>query len=266
MTTLAEHPEQSTSQSERRIPIKYRNVGPRERQLSTIAGGALALVGLRHGGLGGLALAGLGTVVAYRGVTGHCPAYSALGVDTNDRAPKPEEYFDRGIHVEQSFTIGKPRAELFRYWRDFENLPTFMSHLESVQVIDDKRSRWTAHGPAKVNVSWEAEIINEEADALIAWRSLGGADVDNSGSVRFVDAPGDRGTEVRVVVDYIPPAGRVGKYIAMLFGEAPEQTIKEDLRNFKRLMETGTIPTTTGQPRGTCSRWRDEGERQESTY
>jgi uncharacterized membrane protein len=235
---------------------RFINVGKTERQISAIGGGALALYGLTRGSLGGLLLAGLGGALVYRGVTGHCPAYSAMGTNTNhDEGAAPEEYFRRGIHVVQSFTVGKAASELVAFWRNFSNLPSFMTHLESVEVLDDKRSRWTAKGPAGTHVSWEAEIINEEPDRVIAWRSLGGADVDNSGSVRFVDAPGDRGTEVRVVMDYIPPAGRVGKFVAALFGEAPEQTIKEDLRRFKRLMETGMIPSTEGQPRGTCNRF-----------
>ncbi|HTL31202.1 MAG TPA: SRPBCC family protein, partial [Tepidisphaeraceae bacterium] len=219
------------------------NVGKTERQVSAIGGAALALFGLTRGSIPGLLLAGLGGALVYRGVSGHCPAYSQLGMTTNhDEAPPPEAYFNRGIHVVQAFTVNKPAEELFRFWRNFENLPQFMSHLESVEKLGENRSRWTATGPAGSQVSWEAEIINEEPNRVIAWRSLSGSDVDNSGSVRFVDAPGDRGTEVRVVLDYIPPAGRLGKLVAMLFGEAPEQTIKEDLRNFKRIMETGLIP------------------------
>jgi uncharacterized membrane protein len=235
---------------------RFVNVGQTERQISAIGGGALALYGLTRGSLGGLLLAGVGGALVYRGVTGHCPAYTATGVNTNHgEAAHPEEYFNRGIHVVQSFTVGKPASELFAFWRNFANLPSFMTHLQSVELLDNNRSRWMAKGPAGTTVSWDAEIINEEPDRVIAWKSLGGADVDNSGSVRFVDAPGDRGTEVRVVMDYIPPAGRVGKFVAMLFGEAPEQTIKEDLRRFKRLMETGMIPSTEGQPRGTCNRF-----------
>jgi uncharacterized membrane protein len=107
-----------------------------------------------------------------------------------------------------------------------------------VDVLDDKRSHWVAKAPAGREVEWNAEIINEEPNALIAWRSLGGADVDNAGSVRFHDAAGG-GTELRVVLDYIPPAGKVGKWVATLFGEAPEQQIKDDLHRFKQLMEAG---------------------------
>jgi uncharacterized membrane protein len=129
-----------------------------------------------------------------------------------------------------------------------------MRHLESVTSLDSdcRRTRWVAKGPAGISIQWEAEVINEEPDRLIAWRSLGGSEVDNAGSVRFIDAPGDRGTIVRVNIDYIPPAGRVGSWVAKLFGKDADQMIRDDLRRFKQLMETGEIPTTEGQPNGTC--------------
>jgi len=235
-------------------PQGFVNVGRTERQVSAVAGGALALFGLTRGSLPGLLLAGLGGALVYRGISGHCHGYQALGIDTNHDGPaEPEEYFNRGIHVEECFSVQKSADELYRFWRNFENLPRFMSHLESVQVLDDRRSRWTAKGPAGSHVTWDAEIINEEEVGLIAWRSLAGADVDNAGSVRFVDSPTGRGTEVRVVIDYIPPAGRLGSWVAKLFGEEPSIQIRDDLRRFKQLMETGEIPTTEGQPRGSCA-------------
>jgi uncharacterized membrane protein len=238
------------------------NVGSTERNWSTYGGAALLALGLARGRLGGLTLAALGGSLLYRGVTGHCPLYSQLGrstVDPERDAPDPEEFFKRGIHVEKSVTILKPREELFRYWRQFDNLPRIMRHLESVNVIDDRRSHWVAQGPAGTKVEWDAEIINEVPNELIAWRSLGGAEVDNAGSVRFLDAPGDRGTELHVTMEYIPPAGRLGSIIAKMFGRDADQEIKEDLRNFKRMMEVGELPTTVGQPRGTCT---GKGERQ----
>jgi uncharacterized membrane protein len=224
------------------------NVGAIEREVSTVTGAGLAVFGLSRRSIRGLLLAGLGGVMIYRGVSGHCHAYQALGVNTNhDEGASPNDYFRRGIHVVEVFTVNKPASELFNFWRDFTNLPKFMTHLESVEVLDNTHSRWTAKGPAGSRVTWDAEIINEEPDRVIAWRSLAGADVDNSGSVRFVDAPGNRGTEVRVVIEYIPPAGRLGKYVAMLFGEAPEQTIREDLRRFKQLMKSGEVAMTKGE-------------------
>lgn len=225
------------------------NVGGDERTLSVAGGALLALLGLRMRSVTGLAVFGAGAALVHRGYSGHCNVYSMLGKSTAD-APAAGKYFEDGIHVEVAYTIQKPRAELYAYWRNFENLPRFMDHLESVTVTDEKRSHWVAKAPAGRTVAWDAEIINEKVDELIAWKSLGGADVDNAGSVRFVDAPGDRGTEVRVVLDYIPPAGRLGKWVAMLFGEAPEIQIKEDLRRFKRIMEAGYTPTTEGQSAG----------------
>lgn len=232
------------------------NVGSAERWTTAAIGGGLVLVGLSRRSMSGLALAALGGGLIYRAGSGHCPMYSALGISTardNDQeSAAPEDYFERGIHVEESFLIHRPAQELFQFWRELENLPKFMRHLEAVRKIDENRSRWTAKAPAGTTVEWDAEIINEEPNRLIAWRSLGNPSVDNAGSVRFVEAPGDRGTEVRVVLDYIPPLGSVGKIIAKLFGREPSQQIHEDLRRFKQLMETGEVPTVEGQPRGSC--------------
>ena len=235
------------------------NVGQSERVISALAGGALALAGLKMRSLPGVLLAAVGGAMVYRGTTGHCPAYEQLGMSTADdadagAAATPRDYYERGIHVEQSLTIERTPWDLYQFWRNFENLPRFMDHLEAVTVIDEKRSHWVAKAPAIAGgkVEWDAEIINDEPNSLIAWRSLENANVDNAGSVRFVPGPEGRGTEVRVVVDYIPPGGTVGKWVAKLFGEEPSQQIKEDLRRFKRLMETGEVPTTQGQPRGDC--------------
>jgi uncharacterized membrane protein len=232
------------------------NVGWSERKVSAVAGGVLVLLGLSRRSLGGLLTAGVGGALLHRATTGRCALYSALGVDTasNDEPATPEEYFNRAIHVEQSVTIAKPASELFDFWRNFTNLPKFMHYLDAVTCSEDgKRSHWVAKGPGGMQVQWDAEIINEEPNRLIAWRSLGGAEVDNAGSVRFISAPGERGTEVKVVIDYIPPAGRVGWAVAKLFGRDPAVEVREDLRRFRQLMETGEVPTTDGQPRGTCS-------------
>jgi uncharacterized membrane protein len=151
-------------------------------------------------------------------------------------------------HVESSVAINRAPADLYRFWRDFQNLPRFMPHLRSVQVDTGQRSHWVAQGPAGTTVAWDAEIIDDRPDALIAWRSLAGADVDQAGSVRFEEAPGGRGTFVRVCMEYYPPGGALGTVVATLFGEEPGQHIQEDLRRFKQLMETGETATTAGQP------------------
>jgi uncharacterized membrane protein len=138
-------------------------------------------------------------------------------------------------------TINRSPEEVYRFWRDFQNLPRFMSHLESVQVIDEKRSHWVARAPLGTSVEWDAEIIEDRPNYAISWRSLEGADVDNTGTVRFDRAPGDRGTEVRVEVEYHPPAGAIGAAVARLFGEAPEAQIKGDLRRLKQVLEIGEV-------------------------
>jgi len=238
----------STPPSDEGKPV---NVDSRERWLSAVGGGAVALYGLKRGGLGGAALTLFGGSLIYRGVTGHCHGYAALGINTADHGPaQPQQYFERGIHVEETVTVMKEPAELYAFWRKFDNLPRFMAHLRSVTVKDEKTSHWVAKAPAGWTVSWDAEVINDEPDALIAWRSLGGATVDNAGSVRFVPGPEGRGTEVKVVVDYIPPAGRLGSVVARLFGEEPHSQIREDLRHFKQVMEAGEVPTTEGQSSG----------------
>ena len=145
------------------------------------------------------------------------------------------------VEMTKAITINRPVDEVYGFWRDFENLPRFMSHLESVEVTGEGRSHWKASAPAGTTVEWDAEITEDRPNELIAWRSIEGADVDNSGSVRFRPAPGGRGTEVRVQLRYAPPGGTLGRTIARLFGEEPGQQVQEDLRHFKQVMETGDI-------------------------
>lgn len=232
------------------------NVGDAERAASLIGGLALLGYGLSRRSVPGLLLGAVGAALAYRGASGRCPAYEAMGINTAQGRTRPRDFYQRGIHVEEAITIGMPRDEVYRFWRRFENLPKFMRHLEAVTEIDENRSRWTAQGPAGRTVEWDATIINEEPGSLIAWRSVEGADVPNAGSVRFLEAPGDRGTEVKVVIDYLPPGGRVGSWIAWAFGEEPSQQVRDDLRRLKQILETGEIPTTQGQPSGAAGEVR----------
>ena len=152
--------------------------------------------------------------------------------------------------MEEVVTINAPAEQLFGYWRNLSQLPTFMNHLISVQQMDYRRSHWVARAPAGRTVQWDAEIINEIPGELLGWRTLDGADVVSAGSVRFTPSTGGRGTEVRVRLQYEPPAGKVGATVAWLLGHEPSQTIREDLRRFKQLMETGEVPTTAGQSHG----------------
>lgn len=153
------------------------------------------------------------------------------------------------IYVHKTVTINRDATELYNFWQRFENLPSFMRHLKSVEMTDGKRSHWIAYAPMGATVEWDAEVIEDRPGETIAWKTISGA-VDHSGSVRFQRAPGGRGTEVSVELDYRPPGGVAGAVLAQLFGEEPEFQIQEDLRHFKQVMETGEIPTTEGQPTG----------------
>jgi uncharacterized membrane protein len=146
-----------------------------------------------------------------------------------------------GVEVVEAITINRPRNEVYGFWHNFENFPRFMAHLESVRVIDERRSRWTARAPVGATVEWDAETIEDRPNELIAWRSLPESTVPNSGTVHFRDAPGDRGTELIVHLQYQPPGGRLGALVAKLFGEEPSQQVKGDLRRLKQVLEIGEI-------------------------
>ena len=149
----------------------------------------------------------------------------------------------RGAHVERTVTILRSPAELYAEWRDLERLPRIMSHLESVTPLVGLRSRWVVRGPGDTSLTWEAEIVADEPERLIAWRSVGQADVQHAGSVRFTPAPGNRGTEVKVILTYDPPAGRLGVALATILGRSPDQDVREDLRRFKQRMESREVAT-----------------------
>ncbi len=225
-----------------------KNVSQPERLASVLGGAALAAYGLQKRSWGGIALAAAGGALAYRGMTGHCPVYQALGLSTNrgGKGRNASVPYELGVRVDAATAINKPKHQLYRFWRNLENLPRFMAHLESVKEIDNKHSHWVAKAPAGRSVQWKAEIINEVENELIAWRSLPGSDVDNAGSVQFKSAPNGE-TIVQIELQYNPPGGAVGAMVAKLFGEEPSQQIAEDLRKFKALMETGAIPTAESQ-------------------
>jgi uncharacterized membrane protein len=233
------------------------NVARAERIGSVALGAALVGLGVRRRDPVGLVAALFGSYFITRGATGRCVVYQALGVSTGeaDNVLRPSSRDDvtgraatvnarKAVKVERSVTIDRPRAELFAFWRNFENLPRFMEHLVSVRVDSPTRSHWQAKAPAGRTVEWDAEIVNEVPDEIIAWKSVGEPDVSNAGAVNFSDAPGGRGTVVRVTLDYEPPAGRVGAILSHFFSEEPDRQIREDLRKFKQLMETGEITTS----------------------
>ncbi|QSJ15779.1 cyclase [Nostoc sp. UHCC 0702] len=229
-----------TSTSENKANSSQGEAGEVERWASLIGGGALVLMGLRQGSLRGVLTALAGGGLLYQGATKQSTiqqAQEAMGIN------KP-------IKVEKTVTINKPADELYRFWHNFENLPTFMKHLKFVKVYNEKRSHWIANAPLGNNVEWDADILEDRENEFISWASVEGADVDNSGFVRFQKAPGDRGTEVKVVLEYNLPGGALAAAVAKIFGEEPEQQIGDDLRRFKMLMEAGEIATTEGQPTG----------------
>ena len=152
---------------------------------------------------------------------------------------------ERGVHVRESVRLEVPVADVYRFWRRLENLPRFMTHLNRVTETSDGKSHWVAAGPAGLAVEWEAEIINEIENKVLAWRSLPGSDVVTAGSVNFDAARGGRSTQVSVHLQYAPPAGKAGALVASLFGREPSQTVREDLRHFKQLLEAGEIPRAT---------------------
>jgi uncharacterized membrane protein len=233
---------------------KHRNVNDPERWASVVFGSALIAFGLKKRSIGGLILGSIGSAFVWRGATGTCPVYEAFGVSSlNDVDEFDDSHvsvpYGRGVRVEKSVRIRTTPDRVYRYWRNFENLPRFMHHLETVEVRDDKRSHWIAKGPAGSNVDWEAEIINEIPNELIGWRSIDGSQVDNAGSVHFNAVPGG-GTEVKVILRYDPPAGKLGATVSRLLGEDPAKNVEEDLNRLKTLLETGTPTANAGATTG----------------
>jgi len=223
-------------------PNETSKVSDTERWGTLISGSALVLLGLKQGSLRGAITALAGGGMIYRGVT----AQNSITDDIQNTLGMNDS-----IKVEKTVTISnKSPEELYQFWRNFENLPHFMKHLKHVTVINENRSHWITTAPMGGSVEWDAEIVNDQENRLIAWASVEGADVDNSGFVRFQPAPGNRGTEVKVVIEYNPPGGALAATIAKLFGEEPKQQIGDDLRRFKMLMEAGEIATIEGQPSG----------------
>jgi len=218
------------------------NVGAVERRVSLALGGMLALYALRRS-LGHLLLLGLGGYLVYRGTTGNCQVYQALGLSTSsdEEVPSAQRATARraphSLRIEKSVTVNKLPAEVYGYWRKLDNLPQFMDHLESVTSLGDRRSLWVASVPLRAE--WDAEIIDERQNELICWRSLPGSTVDTAGTVRFKPAPDGFGTEVHVSLQYSPPGGPLGVAAAGLLKGVTAQQIREDLRRFKEVLETG---------------------------
>jgi len=238
MTSRAHGSDEST----RRI-----NVCDSERLLSVGVGSGLAVYGLTRGSLAGLATAAIGGCIAYRGVTGHCELYHALGINTAEsRGPLNSVRQGHGCRVEKTIVIDRSADELYWQWRRLDNLPKFMKHLESVTEAGD-RSHWKVKTPLGLCVEWDAELISDRPGEVISWRSLDGSMVDTAGSVHFRPIGDGRSTEVRVNLKYEPPAGSVGAAAARWLGETPEEQIAEDLESFKQFAEGGSSQREAGR-------------------
>ncbi|MGH9735613.1 MAG: SRPBCC family protein [Candidatus Acidiferrales bacterium] len=222
------------SESAVSVPVNHNSISAKIPKLALLAGGsALAAYGLVRHSKTGMGLAAVGSLIAVEG--------ARLGAGKHFQA-------------RSSFAINCAPGDAYRYWRKLENLPSFMSHLSSVRMIDDRRSEWAVVGPLGTNVRWTAEIADEQPDELIAWRSAPAALFQCSGWVEFQPDTGARGTIVTASMSYSIPGGAVGKTIASIFGKHPEFLLREGLRKFKALMESGEVPTTAGQPHGPRSK------------
>ena len=226
------------------------NIDAGERIGSTAIGAALITYGIkRRDWLGALSAIG-GAMLVYRGATGHCQVYQALGVNRRATEDTKEALGGSGgVNVCEAVTIQRSASELYREWRNLESLPDRMKHLQAVRELSDGTSHWEATGPAGKTFEWDAEILQDIPGKLLSWRSLPGSDVISAGSVNFDDA-GAHGTRVTVRLQYDPPGGKLGAYVAWLMRQEPSQQIREDLRAWKQRIETGEVPTTEGQPSG----------------
>ena len=236
----------------RRRPAGHVNIDAGERWASLIGGSVMLVFGLSRGGRAGAVAAVGGGALIYRAARGHSQLYDALGLDEGPThvARVTSLAHRRGVTVRRTVAINKPVEEIYAFWRDFENLPRFMRHLESITCDGARRSHWVARAPAGRRVTWDAEIVDERPNELIAWRSLDDADIRHAGTVTFERGAGGRGATIRVSLTYAPPGGKFAAVIAKLFGEEPSQQVHDDLRRLKQLMEAGEVPTVDGQPRG----------------
>lgn len=233
-------------------PTTHINLKRQERAVSLLGGAALALAGgIRRGWLGlGLGLAGGGLLM--RAATGHSILLRLLGenhavVDSDARVAVPHE---QGVRVEDAIRIECSPNELYEFWRDFTNLAQFLPDVKSVEVYEGNRSHWVIDGPAGAPISWDAEIVNDVPDNVIAWRTVAGSIVDHAGSVRFHATPDGSATMVQVVFEYAPTGGPVGAAVARLFGHAPEQQVPGALQRLKEIMEgSGRLPCNDRTPR-----------------
>lgn len=220
-----------------------KNVGPKERVGSILAGGALIAVGLSRTGVTRSLLLGAGAGLLVRGATGHCPLYQQLGVDHVDRRQRDGVPGNQGLRIEYTVEVKCPAPELYQFWRNIEQLPRILRHVELVEPVDAWHSHWVARGPLGPPLEWDAEIINEHENELIAWQSVHGASLQNAGSVRF-DWLADMLTHVKVCIELQPVGGTAAFALARLFGTDPQRELEEDLERFKDFAERELTPSS----------------------
>jgi uncharacterized membrane protein len=217
-----------------RTPIVPKvNVGKLERVASLVGGAALVGIGLHRRSRAGLSLAATGAMLALRGLSGWCAVYQALGIDRGEA--EDGKRGNLGVKVERAMAFNEAPEKLYAFWHDFRNLPTIMPNVESVSVYPDGRSHWVVRGPAGTSMEWDAEVINDKPNELIAWRTVPGARVEHAGSVRFEPQPGG-GTLVRVSLQYSPPGGELAHLVSAVFGADPGERIQEDLERLKEAL------------------------------
>ncbi|MGE0756484.1 MAG: SRPBCC family protein [Pirellulaceae bacterium] len=225
------------------------NVGQSERLISVTAGALIALWALDRRPLWALTGLAVGGSLLYRGLTGHCSVYQSLGLNSAENGGRREQPpaipAQQGERVECRITIAAAPDVLFRRWRKLSDLPQIMSHLDSVEELDERRSRWTVEGPLGIPLEWEAEILNERPNELISWRSLPGGSLDTAGSVRFEKGALENTTEVVVNMKYDPPAGKLGVWAAGALGSGLKRQLDEDLQKFKDHVEGTSLPLPT---------------------
>jgi len=200
-----------------------------------IVGTLLLMSGVRNVGLIRMLLGG---TLLYQAYTGYNPLLAPLGIRVNPHPPRGTG--GETIVVTDTVTIGAPRDQVYAFWRQLENVPRFMRHIESVQVFDARHSHWRARAPGDRIVEWDSEIVEDIPGALLRWRSMPGAAVANFGVVHFLDSP--QGTAVHIEYQYVPPAGSFSAAVARVTGEEPRRQTAEGLRNLKLLVEAGAAP------------------------
>jgi uncharacterized membrane protein len=214
-----------------------------ERAGSLAVATTLMLYGVSRRSTAGIGIAIAALPLIYFGALGQWPAALSRFGELKDGQDDTRARLsgERGVIVHEAVRLERPIAEVYQFWRRLEHLPRFMAYLSTVTESDDHRSHWVARGPGGVLVEWDAEIINEVENQVIGWQSLPGGDVTVAGSVNFDTVRGGQSTQVTVRLQYAPPAGRVGSFVSMLAGREPAQTVREDLRRLKQILEAGEL-------------------------